>query len=138
MELTKEQVRVLLTSDIIVRADNMIAKNNNATICRNYFDKSIEFNKKDIENSELDIDTLLNYVVNNMDIIICFSHYILKRDKKDEILLDCGISLAYAIYLIYLKEKSDRQLKMLIQRLRIPDSGIFFKQLKGIKDEMNL
>jgi len=114
--------------------ENSIAEKKNFTIYKGNFDKQIESLKKEINNSGLKLEKIEQFISTQPLKIEEFLTLFLKDPK----MLGIGFSIKYAIYLIYLIEKTEDDLNTFIGLQRIPQAKKVVKQLMNIKKQMKI
>ena len=85
--------------------------------------------KKEIEQSNLQIDIIMNYFKNNIDLIYSFGINFLGQQKQKINTLSIGFSISYAIYLYYLEKYNESELIAYLNRRKIPKANNFAKEL---------
>jgi hypothetical protein len=136
MELELTELIDLVNKPAIENIENSIAKKMNFTIYKDNFDKIIHSLKKEIGNSGLKLEKIAEFIATQPQKIEEFSILFLKNENPE--MLSIGFSLNYAIYIIYLIEKSEEDLYDFIVLRRIPQAKKVVKQLMDIKKKMNI
>lgn len=94
------------------------------------------FIKEEVDASMLSIKVIDSFLDNNPEEVINFGLKFLGKTKPQS--LSTGIAITYSIYLIYLKEKDEKELLEYLKKRRIPKPQKLLEQLLSIKKEMNL
>ncbi len=94
------------------------------------------FMKTEIDASQLNIDDIELFIRPNDKQIVDFAQLLLEKDKPQ--FLSVGISITYAIYMIYLKDKSSTELLEYLKRRRIPKPQKLLAELVSIGKRISL
>jgi hypothetical protein len=119
--------------EIVNRLDEEIVQQLNSTMYNEDADILISLKRKEVEASELSIVDIARYIRENEEKIKKFAAKLFSNRKPYS--LSIGISVTYAIYLIYLFERPDNLLDYL-RRRRIPEPAKFLAQLQKIKTKL--
>ena len=130
------EVETLLKSDSLNRVESLISKKVGASIYKDDLPILIGIIKKEIDCSEISVGEISRFIVGNEKIIIDFGCLLLERRAVQ--MLSIGISITYAIYLIFLQKKNDTLLKEYLKKRRMPDAILFFNQLKDIEQQLSI
>ena len=136
MQIELDEIKNLLNSNSLNRAETRISEKIGASIYKDELPILMQLIKKEIDSSEISIDIISKFINENEDKIVEFGLLLLKKGSTQ--MLSIGISITYSIYLIYLKRKEDAFLEGYLVRRGIPDSVKFMKQLKNIGIKINI
>lgn len=124
-------IEKILRNPQTVEIENSIAKQVGCDIYKDDLLLMARFIKEEIENSQLSADRIEGYINKNKEVIITFGVNFLEKSKPES--LSAGIAITYSIYLIYLKEKDEKELLEYLQRRRIPKPQKLLEQLLRIE-----
>ena len=136
MGILLEQIEEVLKNRSLTDVEDRIAEKAGCFIYRDDLPTFIGLIKKEVEFSDLPISVVSEFINNNQDAIVQFGGLLLE-DKSPQ-MLSIGISISYAIYMIYLKEKNDKLLGAYIIKRRIPDPAKFLAELINIGEKVGL
>jgi DNA-binding transcriptional ArsR family regulator len=128
----KNKIISLLKSDAVVEIERKIAEHKKCMIYKNDLPMLAGFMVDEINQSELSIEELSSFIINNKAEITAFAISFL--DGQSPKSLSAGIAITYAIYLLYLEQKGDEMLELYIIRRQIPNAKKFCLQLKKAKE----
>ncbi|MFP4544916.1 MAG: hypothetical protein ACLFQU_11840 [Candidatus Kapaibacterium sp.] len=131
MEISIRKIKRILVNSQTVEIENTIANEVGCDIYKDDVSILLELIVKEIKCSGLSIKKIENYIYENKEIIISFGIKLIGNRSPE--FLSTGIAITYSIYLIYLEEKSEKQLLEYIRKRRIPNAESFLKQLLSIK-----
>lgn len=126
----------LLSSSCLHQIENSIANKKNCDIYKDDLSLLTEFKKKEVDASMLSLNEIEKFLENNKEKVINFGLKFLENINPQS--LGIGIAISYSIYLIYLKEKSEKELLEYLKRRRIPNPQKLLEQLWNIKKEMSI
>src|SRR5690242_1027230 len=115
-----EQLKRATESSGITAVENAIAAKMGFSIYKGNFDKLLSSLNEDVENSNMELDKLERYVAEHPEKVEEFTHLFLEKDNIKSI--SFGFSLKYAVYMIYLIEKTEAELYSYIVKQRIPQA----------------
>nr|WP_319998167.1 hypothetical protein [uncultured Draconibacterium sp.] len=123
-------IEKILRNTQTVEIESSIAKQVGCDIYKDDLPLLAGFIKEEVENSQLSADKIEGYINENKESIITFGVNFLEKSKPES--LSTGIAITYSIYLIYLKEKGEKELLEYLKRRRIPKPKKLLEQLLGI------
>ena len=136
MECNLEELKKLTESPGIITLENAIAAKMGFSIYKGNYDKLLQLLKNEVEESGLELNKLERFISDHPGRMEEFTQLFLeKEDIKD---MGFGFSLSYSIYLVYLIEKTQEELKTYLVRRRFPQAQMVVKQLFSIKKKMCL
>ncbi len=94
------------------------------------------FIKEEVDASMLSVLNIESFIKSQSEEVIDFGEMFLSKSKPQS--LSTGIAITYSVYIIYLKEKDEKELLEYLKRRRIPKPKKLLEQLQSIKKEMNL
>jgi hypothetical protein len=124
-------IEKILRNTQTVEIENSIAKQVGCDIYKDDLSLMAGFIKEEVENSQLSADKIEGYINKNKEVIITFGVNFLEKSKPES--LSTGIAITYSIYLIYLKEKDEKELLEYLKRRRIPKPQKLLEQLLRIE-----
>ncbi len=124
-------IEKILRNTQTVEIENSIANQVGCDIYKDNLPLLAGFIKEEVENSQLSADKIEGYINENKESIITFGVNFLEKSKPES--LSTGIAITYSIYLIYLKEKDEKEFLEYLKRRRIPKPKKLLEQLLGIK-----
>lgn len=136
MEVGTDQVLAFFNNPRVVEIENAIAEYKKCKIYKENTLLLATFQKKEIEESQLNIGQIEGFIENNSKLIVEFSKLFLEKHPVES--LSCGVAISYAIYMIYLTGKTEKLLEEYIKRRRIPNRKNVLKHLMSIKAKMRL
>jgi hypothetical protein len=131
MKISLERIETILRSKPVNYVESALAKQLGCVIYKENINLLASFLKKEIEASQISIDKIEKYIEENKDKIVFFGVNLLKNNPPEK--LSMGVAITYAIYLIYLETKKNRELLDYLKRKRIPKAEKFLNQIKIIK-----
>ena len=126
-------IEKILRNSQTVEIESSIAEQVGCDIYKENFPLLVGFIKEEIENSQLSADKIEGYINENKESIVTFGVNFLEKSKPES--LSIGIAITYSIYLIYLKEKDEKELLEYLKRRRIPKPKKLLEQLLGIETD---
>ncbi|MEO9803753.1 MAG: hypothetical protein ABJD58_11805 [Cyclobacteriaceae bacterium] len=126
----------LLSDDSLSRIEGEIASNAGCDIYKDNLPLLAGFQKEEIECSMLSMAEIEDFSRNNSEELIEFGKLFLAESNPES--LSSGIAISYSIYLIYLKDKGEKQLLDYLKKRRIPKPQKLMKQLQSIGEKMKL
>jgi chaperonin cofactor prefoldin len=131
MEISLNEIEKILRNTRTTEIESSIAKQVGCDIYKDDLPFLAGFIKEEIESSQLSIDEIESYIDDNKESIIAFGVKFLEKSKPES--LSTGIVITYSIYLIYLKEKDEKEFLEYLKRRRIPKPKKLLEQLLEIK-----
>ena len=131
MKISLERIETILRSEPVNYVESALAKQLRCVIYKENINLLASFLKKEIEASQISIDKIEKYIEENKNKIVFFGVNLLKNNTPEK--LSTGVAITYAIYLIYLKTKKNREFLDYLKRKRIPKAEKFLNQIKNIK-----
>lgn len=125
--MTHTDLTSFINSDSVKEVDQMVAEKAKCRIYDEDREIIIPFYESEIKDSELSIEYINRFIIENNCTIAEFGNELLKNAKERS--LSFGVSISYAIYLIYLKEKASADLTNYLIRRRIPKPERFVQRL---------
>jgi hypothetical protein len=129
MAISVKDVEQVLSKMDVIEIENEIAKNANCKVIRENASVLMSLTLKNIETSGLELKDIENLLINHRDEVIRFADLFLQEEKLNA--LGLGISFTYAIYLIYLRNKSEEDLLNYLRRRKIPQAKKVCEQLQN-------
>jgi hypothetical protein len=130
MPVELNEISNLLNSDSLNRIETRISEKLGISIYKDDLPILTELIKKEIDSSGFSIDHISKFINDDEDAIVNFG-FLLLKDKSTQ-MLSIGVSITYAIYLIFLQNKDDSSFEEYLVRRGIPDSKKVLKQIKSI------
>lgn len=124
-------IEKILRKKQTIEIENSIATHVGCEIYKDDLPLLTGFIKEELKNSQLSADKIEDYINKNKECIITFGINFLGKNKPES--LSTGIAITYSIYLIYLKEKDDKELLEYLKRRRIPKPKKLLEQLLEIE-----
>ncbi len=128
-------LETLLDNTTLQAIDNSIADKVNSEIIREDLPIIIKLMKQEVDASMLSIAEIESFINERASQIIDFGVRLLGNDNTEG--LSVGIAITYAIYLIYLDSKEEKELLEYNKRRRIPKAQSVVKKFQSIKQAMN-
>lgn len=126
----------LLATSSLQQVERAIADKMNCDLYKDNVSLLTRFIKEEVDASMLSILDIESLIKNQSEEVIDFGQMFLDKYKPQS--LSIGIAITYSVYLIYLKEKDEKELLEYLKKRRIPKSQKLLEQLLAIKKEMNL
>ncbi len=130
------ELEKLLSSSSLQQIEGSIADKMSCELYKDNITLLTGFIKEEVDSSRLSIQDIDYFINNNSREIIDFGIKFLGKSRIQS--LSAGIAITYSIYLIYLKNKDEKELLEYLKRRRIPQPQKFLEQLWTIKEEMNI
>ena len=129
-------LETLLGHSALQQIENIIADKMNCDLYKDNASLLTGFIKEEVDASMLSLHDIENFIGNHSEEIIGFSQIFWGKSKPQS--LSTGIAITYSVYMIYLKEKDEKELLEYLKKRRIPKPKKLLEQLLSIKQEMNL
>lgn len=115
--------------------EKVIAETTNCNLYRENLSLLAKFTVDEIDASGLAISQIEDLIKHQPKKIIEFGQSYLKKFNPKT--LSTGIAISYSIFIIYLEDKSEKELLEYLQRRRIPSPKNILEKLLAVKKEMN-
>lgn len=129
----EKDVQRLLNNPTLNEIEHEIATKVNSSV--DYSPMLINVCEKEISDSNLSIEKIENYIIAEKDLVISFGVKLLIQNGSPQN-IGHGVSVTYAIYLIYLDEHKEKLLEY-IQKRRIPKPKKVVAELIEIRDSLH-
>lgn len=129
-------LETLLGHSALQQIESVIADKMNCDLYKDNVSLLTGFIKEEVDASMLSLHDIENFIENHSEEIIGFGQMFLGKSKPQS--LSTGIAITYSVYMIYLKEKDEKELLEYLKKRRIPKPKKLLEQLLSIKKEMNL
>lgn len=126
----------LLSSSSLQQIESTIAAEMSCDLYKDNISLLTGFIKEEVDASMLSVKDIESFLDNNPEEIIDFGLKFLGKSKPQS--LSTGIAITYSVYLIYLRDKDEKELLEYLKKRRIPKPQKVLEQLLSIKKEMNL
>jgi hypothetical protein len=126
----------LLSSSSLQQIESSIADKISCDLYKDNISLLTGFIKEEVEASKLSVKVIERFLDSNSEEVINFGLKFLEKTKPQS--LSTGIAITYSVYLIYLKDREEKELLEYLQKRRIPKSQKLLEQLLSIKKGMNL
>lgn len=129
-------LETLLGHSALEQIESVIADKMNCDLYKDNVSLLTGFIKEEVDASMLSLHDIENFIENHSEEIIGFGQMFLGKSKPQS--LSTGIAITYSVYMIYLKEKDEKELLEYLKKRRIPKPKKLLDQLLSIKKDMNL
>jgi len=128
------KIEKILNSPNLQQIEDTIANKLGCGLYKDNISLLAGFLKEEIDASMLSLYDIEYFMINHSQEVIEFGLKFLGKSKLQS--LSAGIAITYSIYLIYLKNKDERELMEYLKRRRIPKPQKLLEQLYTIRKEM--
>jgi len=130
------ELEELLDNSNLQYIENTIADKLNSNVYKENLPLLIGLMKEEVDTSMLSLNIIKDFIDNHSDDVIDFGLSFLDKSKPESLCI--GFAITYAIYIVYLKEKDEKELLQYLKQRGIPKASKLLEKLLYVKEKIDL